>query len=90
LLQGDDVQNSEAAARAANQALARAAELVNQFSVDISILLSLNPIIFEDFVEGKGSENIFEKVSEVVKSEEEANRVNQQFSGLADHMSDLF
>jgi hypothetical protein len=50
----------------------------------------LKAITFDDCVEGKGSDTIYQKFGEVVKSLEETNRMNQHFSGLADHVLDLF
>jgi chromosome segregation ATPase len=63
---------------------------VSQFSVDLSILLSMNAVTFNDFVDRNGSQEIFQRASQVLKAFEEANRRNQQFTALADHIAELF
>jgi uncharacterized phage infection (PIP) family protein YhgE len=84
------IADAQAVAQSTTDSYIRAKDIVNQFSVELSLLLSMDAVTFDDFVDRNGAQKIFQKASQVMKAFEEANRRNQQFTALADHIAELF
>jgi chromosome segregation ATPase len=68
----------------------RANAIVNQCAVDTSILLSLNPINYDDLINRGGAQQIVQQVTFLIRELNDLNRVAQEYSTFADHVQALF
>jgi chromosome segregation ATPase len=83
------IQQREAAVASALAQIDRVREIVNKFTIDVSVSLSVSVVDFENFIDG-GSAKIVKAVATVVQSLEEGRRLNYQFKALGDRIAELF
>lgn len=63
---------------------------VNKFIVDISILLSLNPLTISDFLNCNGSDAICKKLSHLIQEQENSKRKEACFQSFAEFLISTF
>jgi chromosome segregation ATPase len=86
----DQLAKAEAQSRALIEETERAKGIVNQCAVDTSILLSLAPITYDDFVNRGGANKIVQQVTYLVHQLNDMSRVAQEYSTFADHFQAVF
>jgi chromosome segregation ATPase len=64
--------------------------IVNGFAIDLSILLQMTAINFDELVNRGGAQKILEKVSRVLSDLEQSRRLGQEYEAVSSHVSNLF
>jgi chromosome segregation ATPase len=87
---GDQMKNSESIVQSITAKYERLRALLNQFSIDASLLLLLNPINFDEFVENGGAATLFNRITNIVQRFDETSRRVQEYDSLTEYISSLF